>query len=372
MAGNENRIEGSHKANIILFATVLIVCSILSYFFALGYEDDKPLLGEVFRLLAGSLLTTAIFGILLGLSDFVKFVSFCLRGIIVEHSYLEKLSPENKEYLKTKIDSAILGEETTKSPDSLYRFVDAQLPEMYKHPYRREFHDLHYYYNSEKDGFWEVHQQMSYVLYQSLINPMNLEVRFARSFKKPDDIEKYEDMVISSEVHVGKDEFRLTRESISREGNGLTQGDGNAGESESNETKFFLEPDRKNKLLEVPVDIQVSKQLLGGREIITMQYAISLDRNKIRGVQEIKVSIKNKHYISKTENSHYLTMGAPTRDMLLGIHFNCGEFETYASGFGFNPDACEMRRERNSAFVDIKEWLLPGHGAVITWREVEN
>ena len=99
-------------------------------------------------------------------------------------------------------------------------------------------------------------------------------------------------------------------------------------------------------------------------------FEIELEDEMFQNNDFVTVNINRIHLVDKKENSLYLTMVHPTKDMLLSCEMKDGNYRMFACSFGFNRNKHIIKTQKNSAFVDIKEWILPGHGAVITWAPI--
>ena len=68
---------------------------------------STPIVNKLFTLLAGAFLTTGIFSILLGFSEFMNYVTYKLREIIMERTYIKTLSSPEQDKLKTDLDEIV-------------------------------------------------------------------------------------------------------------------------------------------------------------------------------------------------------------------------------------------------------------------------
>lgn len=100
-----------------------------------GWKIPAALVG----IIAGALLTSGLFTILLGFQEFIEFASRILAGIMKDNGYLKKLTAEEKSDVRYLIEKAEYGVSVVNDPKGPYEFLTGQYKEIYKMPYRRKF-----------------------------------------------------------------------------------------------------------------------------------------------------------------------------------------------------------------------------------------
>jgi hypothetical protein len=352
--------EGSlqEKNNLKLFVFIFLLLSVICFFlkestFEVGWKNTS----DFFEMLSGAFLTTGIFSILLTFTDFMNYVSRHLRQIVVEHSYLRALSKEQKLSFKKRIDEGIFGTNAINDPESLYSFIDEKTSKLIKSSYRREFHDLYYYRNSESPDYWEVDNHTTYIFYKNEMDTNNLSVGCTSKYIVPSGDKKLSEIIKKLKICIDDTTFELKPVEIS------------SGE-ESGIEDMMLVPSNKHIFKDnVPISAEYIDH--GHDKAVKIKYDIKLSSELFKNKNSVSIEIERQHLAHKAETVLYLSMSYPTKDMLLTCNFEDGSHRMTCAAFGFDPKFHKMRSEANSAFVDIKEWILTGHGAAISWAPIE-
>jgi hypothetical protein len=334
--------------NIRIWAVLLIVSALCFFLFSISCTDE--FWKNLFFLLAGATLTSAIFGIMLEFSDFTDYVTYRLREIVVDHSYLKTLSTDKKLNFKRMIDEELFGE-AIKTPESLYSFVDAQISKLLKSSYRKDFHDIHIY-RSHNDNWWEDDGDTVYFLYKNKYDTEKLAIRYTTISVYPEGILLTENELLSKlDVKIDEEIFALGKDHMSG--------------------KFYLKANEKNKIMTNNQDIcLVFLQEEDGRKF-ECSFCIILDDLMFSHKDHVRVRIQSASLQHKSDKSHSLRVHYPTKDVLLSCAFEDGALKLNGTAFGFNNENHMIREQRSFASIDIKEWMLPGHGAIISWQDTE-
>lgn len=342
----KSKTEISGKNNLKLFAVLFTTLSAFCYLLSHHVSGSYPEISNVALILAGSLLTTGIFSILIGFSDFMNYVSHRLREIVVENSYLKTLSRDQQLKFKETIDQQIFGEATIKDPESLYSFINQRVSNALRTPFRREFHNHFYYYNSDLADYWRVENRSSYILYKNGSNNKSIDIPFANDTVFPKNCDKSELKSIKYEIKIGNANFNLKyeKEVYTLVGDGLATNDYN----------------------NFPVSVETTEE--SDRIKKSIRFTIKVPDELFNNNSFIYVKIFREQLYHKSDNIMFLRMTYPTKDVLLSCEMKDGRnYKMDCCAFGFDRQAHILYEAPNSASVNLKEWILSGHGAVISW-----
>ena len=353
----KNNEEEKIKRALLLYAITFILISVIlyliSYIVSLP-EVDYPTFKDIFRFLAGAFLTTGIFSILLGFNEFIDYVNHHLREIVVEHSYLKMLNSKTKIALKKAIDDAQFGEGVTNDETSLYSYINAGLNKLSISSYRTDFKDL-YHIKEENKDFWKISSETSYTLYknqedQIVIGRTENERYYCPSMEP-------ESYIVDSNVTIGTDKFTL--EKINEDG----------------KTKCVFKANSNNVHLKNDIDIifnTTPDNVRGNTKSTKLKFSYTFilpNSMFINNEKGVHVSFLETTLSHKSENYIYTFMSRPTKNMYATCLFDNNTFTFHCSGVSFDGKEPIKYIKPNMATIDIKEWVLPGHGAIIIWNE---
>lgn len=338
--------------NIKLVAFIFILLSIILYitaYFLKTYIHVCPIWTDLLIMVAGSCLTTGAFSVLLGFSDFINYVAKRLTDIVINNSYLDSLSSDKKLDLKKAIDEQIFGNVAVSDSQSLYRFIDQRTGDIFKSPYRTEYHDQYIFKNSVYDDFWSLENHTCYCLREGAVDGSRHSVPFHGGFLIPNEDVLEKDDFFTCIINIGKDKLKTVK----------------TGKA------FKLSPDPNNKHLKN--DIEITSRISTDNNICKwyIDFDISLPDAMINDYNKsVIVDFTTNRLYYKLDNVVFLTMSYPTKDVFMACEIQDGDFKMQCCAFGFDADSHVIRLSDNSASIDLKEWLLPGHGAVITWQQI--
>ncbi len=339
----------AYKRNIWLYGGIFIIGAFACFFLGLYVRSTHPLRSDFLNLLAGSALTVGIFSILIGFPDFINYVIHRLREIIIEREYLKILSDDEKERLKKDLDEELYGKDAIKDQDSLYHFIDEKLSLMYKSSYRSNFIDEFTLFSSDIDDYWLVQNYTSYVYHKEKRDPEPFAISFAHRCDLIDQPKlKPEDILKDIKLSIGPEKFQL-----------IKNGD------------CYLEPQDNEYLKD---NIKINHKQLKDREklIAEIKFNIEISDDIFESTKKRNIIIiaNSEFFVHKRDNTFTLRMNKPTKTLFFSCRLMDGNYKMESTGFGFNPRSHTAITRSNFASVDIKEWLLPGHGAVISWLPI--
>jgi hypothetical protein len=345
MSKNQKKYPPSQKA-VEFWGLLCVIIGITLFLGAKYYLENSKWWQSFVELLASGLFTTGLFSILLGLNDLRTYFSERLREIIVEKSYLKTISETERATIKASIDEQLFGSAINEK-DSLYRFIsDWSDPLMTSH-YRTDVSDHYEFRTDEKDpSRWYVVNEMTYNLHWNpAAGPENIPF-------VPQNLE--------NKVREGSNpttQWKLTV-SIDDENFELKHDDG----------KPCLACSSTNIHLKKNVDVRHEIVNSDGAIRELMEIKILLNSFLFTKKDFVRVVIRNEDSIDKTDNTLSLRMVLPSRHVRLSCHFcDPEELQLTCLSFGRDNNAHYPFVGRNYASIDVKEWILPGHGAVITW-----
>jgi hypothetical protein len=312
--------------------------SIGSYFFAFTHSGNK-FICSVFSLLAGSLLSTAIFSILLGFSDFINYISRKLREIVVEDTYLKDLSLNKKMKLKKIIDEQFFGSESINDPKGPYIFINRKFGELLKLPYRAEFRDIYIYKNSDYEDYWVVENYTTYRLFRNKGNSEKLGISYGHEnvFIGGHSSPSHHNALTELDVSIGNENLKLS----------------------SNDEQLLLTPEKNNHFLDEQIVVNLTKN----GEAVEVCFSIEISHEMFDEEDSVFVKIRRKGLTHKSDKNLFLEMSYPTKDVLFTCEIMEGKYQMDCNAIGIT----ETIKEENSAKVTVTDWVLPGFGAVITW-----
>lgn len=359
------------RSIIVLWATVFVFISFLFYFAPsilmtlFSYDIGNTPAEKFMRFIATGFLTTGLFSILLNFFDFIDYVTRRLRSIVVEHTYLRTLSGEIKLRFRKIIDEDLFGKDALRERGSLYYFLDEKLTDLFRAPYRDEFHD-NYYFDEYDENLMVQENHTSYTLHRN--QATSVKIMWSHVIQKSENT-KLTDHLRTMKVEICRDAFEFDRDHALK----LEENGGVAKEirfKPSYDNSYFIEP----ILINVPNLVgAISTELESSERRIPINFELEITEQMFDDYHDsVVVNIKSDLLIPKKDNLIMLRTTFPTKDLYLSCEFKFGNFQTQTCAFGFGPQVGYKTREKiNSAFVDIKEWVLPGHGAVIAWLPVE-
>lgn len=349
--------------SIIFYGTSSFVIPLLSEAYKLPLispELDKTLIG-ILNLLAGSLLTVGFFSILMGLNDFIEYITLRLRSIVVEHTYLKDLSTNQRDRLRASLDELKFGVGTLQGTDSLYRFLNYRISKLYNLPYRTNFHDIYYYHKTEDPDLWLQVNHTNYVFYKNDVESVEIAWELSiLKYKNKLSINSLKELTIQID-----DQFLECSEKSAKG----TQNIGN-----NTVDTILVKPDSRNEILVDEIELTVESDRKSDPNSIFFSFSVALPDEMFDEEKNfVAVEISAKTLLPKVDNYVMVSMAYPTKDLLLLCEFKSGKNLINGVAFGFQPKlAYNIKTNENSGLVDIKEWVLPGHGAVLTWYPLDN
>lgn len=335
-------IKGAIRRNIWLWGFVLIGASILFYWLYREYKYTHLLLSDIFKLIAGSSLTAGIFSVLLGFTDFIDYVTYRLRDIIVHKEYLNTLSEPEQIKLKGDIDEAVYGRDAIKDPNSLYTFLKDKLTVLFRSGFRSKFTEEYTYRSSKKHkDYWVVENHTIYRHHR------NKESKFILSFGYQTDI-----------IGKIKKDVEFLRIMV-------VEIDGEAFHFKKMNGKYYLKAANENEHMRN--DLEIYYSVSPEKELIEFKFELEVADNLFMEKDSVLINIFTEYLSHKTDNHLTFRMKKPTQDLAISFQFLDGKHQMFCSGFGFNPERHVRIEKENFAKVVITEWIMPGHGAVISW-----
>lgn len=334
--------RGAIRRNIWLWGFVLIGASILFYWLYREYKCTHLLLSDIFKLIAGSSLTAGLFSVLLGFTDFIDYVTYRLRDIIVHKEYLNTLSEPEQVKLKGDIDEAVYGKDAIKDPNSLYTFLKDKLTVLFRSGFRSKFNEEYIYRSSNtKEDYWVVENHTIYRYHR------NKEPKFSLFFGYQTDLlEKMEE------------DFEFLRKMVIKI-------DDETFHFKKKNGKHYLIADNENEYMKNDLEMYYSVSL--EKKLLDLNFELEVADNLFREKDSVLVNITTEYLSHKTDNHLTFRMTKPTQDLSISFTFLDGKYQMSCSGFGFNPAQHVRTEKENFAKVVITEWIMPGHGAVISW-----
>ena len=342
--------EKVYRNNIRLWSLVFILFGVTSYLVSGLIPSEMNNLIGLICVFAGAFITTGFFSILLGFTDFMNYITRRLSGIVVENEYIEVLSRDQKLALKRTIDGNLFSKEAVESPDSLYSFIDKQIASILTTPYRREFHDHYTYRDSEYEDYWEQTNKTVYHFYIHDFKDIydeDLKIRFSNEMIPPMQDPHLADILRDYTIQIDDELLEYVK----------------------TDDGAILKPNPNNQYLKQNIDVQMDSVPQGNSEKVRIHFSFCLDRRMFEEKNYVLVNMDRRILLSKDENNLYLIMSYPTKDMMLICEFHSGDYILEGTAFGFEPKSHIKRFDKNSASIDIKEWIFPGHGAVVTWKK---
>jgi hypothetical protein len=250
---------------------------------------------------------------------------------------------------KRLIDEQLFGE-AIKTPDSLYFFVDDQISRLLRSSYRKNFKDIHVY-RTYNDDWWEDDSDTSYLLYKNIYDTGKLIIPYVINSAYPQSIVNESDIISKLKVFVDDEIYELEKESCSG--------------------KKYLKADKENKCLKTNYD--VSFHIINEEDERKYEYSfnIPIDDLMLSNKDHVRVRILSKSLQHKSDKNHSLRVHYPTKDVFLSCAFQDSELRLVGRAFGFNTQNHITKEQKNYAFVDVKEWMIPGHGAIISWQYIQ-
>lgn len=394
-----------------IFGIILIIVGLLiivanHLFQAYQFYDEKSIISELALALAGASITSGIFSVCLSFSEFIEYTTNVLCKILIDDTYISKLTEESKRKIRFRLDSSVYGENATDPKQGPYSFLSEIYPKLYSNPYRTAYTDTTtYFYNNSCDmcnnqctdklnrnGLICVHNNTSYNLHFEHIPTSELvenkfikfSVGFEDHFYNPDVAQKIK--TETSTLGTPAPSFSLS----------------------SGDDYPFMNCETVKSLIQ---RFNVSIKTCSNKNFQTL-YKYSISNGKINFINSneniyIKASTitydfdcENKYYASvnfrvdflldatffdgiariafemltlECAENHYntLTLSYPTHGMDVTYTIAGGrKFIVKPSAFTLNWVQPEYLQNINHAKITIHDWLLPGHGCGISWIEV--
>ncbi len=94
---------------------------------------------ELVNTLANAFLISGFFSLLLGMKEFTEYTRNILASLLMNNTYLEKLSLQEKKDLRGNLDTFLYGKRVTDAEFGPYKFISEQYESVYNVPYRTDF-----------------------------------------------------------------------------------------------------------------------------------------------------------------------------------------------------------------------------------------
>lgn len=320
---------------------------------------------DLLPLLGSSFLVAGIFSIALGFTDLIEYVTKRLKDIIINYSYLESLSKEERQNLKSSLDNLLYGQELTECPGGLYQFIDNQLDSILNQHYREEYRDSYTYIPKGTSGLWELTNINSYDMCFAHLTKTDFSIDWGESHSKVGALtgDKLQDWVHEHTATIDSCTYRLNAEdsdtyylTLDME---LTKG---IKESETDyiETENVILPKK------VPVDV------FNDAAQITCSYSIPV-KLVVNDEQGRCSSISVKSYTVETrameDKVNSIIFSRPTKSATITCDIRDHE-KTYnlsVSHFCLDDSQVEQWDGPNKVGAKIKGWAIAGHGVTINW-----
>lgn len=135
--------------------------------------------------------------------------------------------------------------------------------------------------------------------------------------------------------------------------------------------RLSLVPEDTNEYYKDPIEIDSYLTTEGNSERQGFNVLVEIPDSLTEMFNEFIVSIRRVQLINRFENQVTSRVGLPTKDVYTSCNIDSDNYLVNCASFGIDTKRHVIDRGRNFASANIKEWILPGHGAVMTWREVE-
>lgn len=331
---------------------------------------------ELLGALGSSFIVTGLFSVLLGLVDFVTYVSSHLKEVIMEHDYLNKMGYDDKLLLRKKIDQSIFGTDTVKAQSGLYDFISRYNQSALSTAYRTNLNDKYDYYELKgNSSAWRVVSQTSYSLQfehmKSEHYPRDTDQKvFVPFFQQsifPSDQTKFPKGLFSDlKVSIEDVVFRLPDDAEDT----LKQlFEGNKDVSET----IPLKPNVTADWIQgsPSVTFELSRQSEHHHRRLRYHFKIPIVVSRTKS-DKLLVKIHSEKLVMKNDRHLMLSMSLPTKNTNLSctIHSETN-YKFFGSTFCIDDKLTEDLL-LNTGTIAVYDWMVEGHGMALSWAPEED
>jgi hypothetical protein len=336
--------------NVLLYVFLFLLAAIVCFLLTMVVSEERKEVIDLLMLLSGSFLTTSIFSILLGFTQFTDYVTKRLRDVVVEKRYIRGLPPALKQELREIIDIDIFGEAAIREKGSLYEFVNNRMNFLYNSHYRTDFRDMYHMHKTETPGYWKSVNRTTYQMCFNKDSVEKLIVPYGYDDLCVEDDDTSYKTLLELEIVIHDDDLMLKKKD-----KGI----------------MSLIPNESNKIFtnEIPIETSIFKE--GDSKRHGFNVSITIPDKLTEEKSNFIVAIRRVQLINEQEGSVTSRVGLPTKEVYIACQISDGQYIMNCSSFGILQKRHVIDRGLNFASADLKEWILPGHGAVMIWRKIE-
>jgi hypothetical protein len=397
-------------------------------------DGQSSMFADILGIFAGALLTSGLFSILLGLKEFTNYTSEIIANLLMDNTYLSKLTMKEKKLLASKIDENIFGEEVVKSGP--YTFLHDDYPKIYHEPYRTNYvehftlkadctkqDNIHTFpckqCKADLDGHWCMEGSTKYILHFEHISAARpagnesmypkqdiaIPISFDRYYYNTELIKKYNDCfheglqaedccptpilrVIICGRTIKQDEnkpvtVKIVYTSPDLPGEKQTTPE-QSGQSSKSEYLSLSYSDNQSEnvedihkfMTEKCYPITIKKGEMSDRHSISIE---SNTKMVLKGEGfldgKVEVCIEEATLVCKKDMPQYMQLSYPTHGITASYVFKDPNadyiFHPYLFTQEQNDIACPVASsDFNTISFGLNDWMIRGHGYSISWIDV--